>query len=603
MQLKYIYDGTAYTVNLTQPTNLLTLLRQENVPINAICNGNGTCGKCRVRCLGNAPEPTSNDRQALNKNELAKGWRLACSVEVNHDLEIECPPTNLKMDILTDFTKQTHSIEPLVQSHTIALNEADTDDQRDDWTRIKDALPVEAAEIDFSILPTLHDRLYSAFEKDNGKLQIDTYKNLVVAVHPVSEAKAPLGLAIDIGSTTVAAYLHDLTDGKLLEVAGITNPQRKFGADVISRISYTMDHPAGTLELQKEIVAAINKLIESICQPEDRGTIREIVITGNTVMIHFLLNLPTKNIASAPFVPVFLSPITLDAQDIGLKLNAKLTIMPGIASYVGADITAGIVACKLTEGERWSLLLDLGTNGEIVLGCKDECLACATAAGPAFEGATIRHGCSATSGAICNVNFSADPIYRTIDDKTPNGICGSGVLDIAAQLLLHGLIDETGRLLDSSEVQDQNLASRLRDINGYKELVLFGNLSDPQAITFTQKDIREIQLAKAAIRAGIEILLDEVKLNYDDIENLYIAGGFGNYLNITSVATIGLIPMELKDRTVTVGNSAGTGASHYLLSKEIRNKSQSIIPITQYIELSNRIDFMDAYMDAMLFDI
>ncbi|HHX36802.1 MAG TPA: DUF4445 domain-containing protein, partial [Clostridiaceae bacterium] len=597
MKLTYIIDGISHVVELTEATNLLSVLREQNVRIDAVCNGNGTCGKCRVRCTEGIPEPSFGDKQAMSAAELAQGWRLACLIQVMDDMTIECPSDISEIDVLTKVMQNKGGIDPPVRTQTVTVSRPDVEDQRDDWTRLRDACGNNDLTIHYSALLTLHDQLYRALEHDKGKLQVDFYDHFAVAVTPASEAKQPLGLAIDIGSTTLAAYLHDLSDGRLIEAVGATNPQRQYGADVISRINYTMTNENGTSQVQKAVVDAINNLIDKLCKEDSKDAVREIVITGNTIMTHFLLGLPTASIATAPFAPVFTAAKTLSATEIGLNVDAMLTIMPSIASYVGGDITGGMIACDLTASDKWSLLIDLGTNGEIALGRRGECLACATAAGPAFEGATIRHGTGAIAGAINTVHFERNPMYTTIGNKDPIGICGSGVLDVAAQLLQHELIDETGRLLDPDKIEHTQLSKRIRQTDNYKEFVIAGSVDDPNAITFTQKDVREIQLAKAAVRAGIEILLEEAGVDYHDVERLYIAGGFGNYMNIDSTVAIGLIPRELKERTLAVGNSAGTGASYYLLSKSIRDKVNALLPITRYIELSSHSGFMDAYMD------
>jgi uncharacterized 2Fe-2S/4Fe-4S cluster protein (DUF4445 family) len=275
--------------------------------------------------------------------------------------------------------------------------------------------------------------------------------------------------------------------------------------------------------------------------------------------------------------------------------------MPGIASYVGSDITAGIIASGMMENEKYSLLLDLGTNGEIALGSKERILCCATAAGPAFEGASIKCGIGGVKGAINSVKLSSEKIYTTIDEAVPVGICGSAVLDIASELLKHGFIDETGRMLDRDELEDSALSVRMSYSSPMKEFIIDEGITEAQSIVFTQKDVREVQMAKAAIASGIQILIKEAGITYDDIENVYIAGGFGSFMNVESAVNIGMLPKALKDRISSIGNSAGIGAKMYLLSKVYREKAKNVTEQAEYIELSTRPDFQEYYMGYMMF--
>ena len=283
------------------------------------------------------------------------------------------------------------------------------------------------------------------------------------------------------------------------------------------------------------------------------NNIYNAVIAGNTTMIHLLLKLPCKSISLAPFIPISTKELEYEGKDLGIDINGVISIMPGIASYVGSDITAGIISSNLTKNEKYSLLLDLGTNGEMALGNKDEVITCSTAAGPAFEGANIKYGIGGVKGAICKVDLSKDKVYETIENINPIGICGSGVLDGVGQLLKYNIIDETGRIYDIDELDENISNDRIVEIDNMKQFILENNNN---IISITQKDIREVQLAKAAICAGIQILLKERNLNVNDIENVYIGGGFGNFMNVDSCIEIGMIPKELKDKITSIGNCA-----------------------------------------------
>lgn len=515
-------------------TNLLSLLRAHQIPVDVVCAGLGNCGHCAVKIFSESvlSPPGEADTAFFPPQKLQQGWRLACRYTITSDISLLINVRNSAMDVLTDFT---------------FLSE-------------------------------------TSFDQD-------------------APSRLSPGIAIDIGSTTLAAYLFDLTTGQLLKVASAVNPQTRFGGDVISRIHYTMTTSDGTKTMQSLLIRTLNQLIDQLMKSFDLSSaaIKNIVLTGNTTMLHFFLGLETRSLAVAPFAPLILSAVRLSSREAGLPSGGFVDLMPGISAYVGSDITAGILASGMADAPTWVLLLDLGTNGELALGCKERILTCATAAGPAFEGANIQHGCSALPGAISEVDLTADPPYTTIGGQPPIGICGSGVLAILAELLRHGLVDQTGRMLSPDEVSDQKSAAGLREINGEPVYVLYENHENDQLIYFTAKDVREVQLAKAAIRAGIEVLMKEAGLAPEQIRQLYIAGGFGNRMNIASAVAIGLIPATLQARAETIGNGAAAGAGAYLLSESAREKAVQIATTAEYIELSDHSDFGDAYMDAMSF--
>lgn len=659
MILKLMRSGQTKCVDLAAPENLLTVLRRLHWRVQAVCNGNGTCGKCLVHFPKDAPEPCENERKALTADVLADGWRLACQIVVDRDMCIECPETSGDLHILMDTgpvapggsadpdgppaAAPSAVPDPAVYQVRFRLDPPSVDDPRDDWTRIRDAIAAagKAGVPDRPALPNrltlspgarsaLHGAATDAIQTADGWLCADLYEPdggcappvtgaqldstgdvctagpdrpaHILGFSPAAPNRPPLGAAVDIGSTTVAAYLYDLESGRQLAVRAAVNPQRIYGADIISRIHHTMTDPAGTAWMQRAIIGCINDLLDQLVKPlgSRAGSVRSLVIAGNTVMSHFVLGLPTESIAAAPFAPVILDPLSMPAADLGLHLDGMVTFMPGIASYVGSDITAGILSCGLNTGAHWSLLLDLGTNGEVALGRQGQVLACATAAGPAFEGASIQHGTGAVPGAVNAVDLSRMPGWTTVAHQPPIGICGSGVLDAAAQLYRHGIIDGTGRMQDPADIPRSDLAARIRSADGRYAFEIAR--SNTRSIVFTEKDVREVQLAKAAVRAGIEILMAEAGITAEQIDRLYIAGGFGNFMNIDSAADIGLFPPELKTRAAAAGNCAGSGAGRYLLSRGARRHCLEIVAATRYIELSTHPGFMDHYMSAMMFE-
>jgi len=414
------------------------------------------------------------------------------------------------------------------------------------------------------------------------------------------------------GSTTVAGYLVDLNTGEELSAVAKSNPQIIYGDDVISRIGFAQNQKENLEILQREIVNTLNEIIKETAQKAGVNTnnIYKISIAGNTCMHHLLLGLNPSYIAPSPYIPVIKENLNLKAKDIPkliLEPTANVYILPNISAFVGADIVAGILAICMWENEKISLFIDLGTNGEIVLGSKRKMWTCSTAAGPAFEGARISSGMRAAEGAIDKVKMDNKSItYRVIKDGKVRGICGSGLIDLIAELVKLGLISKSGKLIDREEC-DPNLSEEIkkRIINGQKGnkflLVKGKETENGKSIYLTQRDIREVQLAKAAIFAGIKILLKEVNISQEDIQKILLAGAFGNFIDKKSAIRIGLIPYLPLEKIESVGNAAGRGAEITLLSEKTRGICEKISKDIKYIELSSRADFQEEFVEAMFF--
>lgn len=592
--------GEVKEIIANENENLLEILKFNNFTIENNCSGKGNCGKCKVKVKNKNTYCSSQDLKHISKEKLDEGYRLACTLKVNSDLEIIIPSSKEDMEVLVEGSKENLEVNPIIKMHNINIEKPSLEDQRSICKRFKDSIKIDDLDIDVKYLSKIENIL----NNENYNVNAITYKNKLLDLKGKDEFNTSFGLAIDIGTTTIAMYLMNLITGQEVDVISQVNRQRNYGSDVISRINFTMENEEGSVLLQRCIVTQLNDMIEILCENNNikYEHIYNAVIVGNTTIIHLLLGLPCKSIALAPYIPITTEEININANELNINININgiISIMPGIASYVGSDITAGILSSNLMNSDKYSLLLDLGTNGEMVIGNKEKIISCSTAAGPAFEGANIKYGIGGVKGAICKVDLGKNKIYETIGNYRPVGICGSGVLDIVAQLLKYNIMDETGKLYDKDEIKDERLKLQLSD-NNIKEFVLAEN-DDKELISITQKDIREVQLAKAAIRAGINILLDEAKLDFDDIEYVYIGGGFGNFMNVESCLEIGMIPKELKGKILSIGNCAGFGAKKYLLSEKVRKTANDIIDKSIYVELSKIQDFQEYFIDCIAFE-
>jgi len=441
---------------------------------------------------------------------------------------------------------------------------------------------------------------YQGAERNAVQLKTDMSIMTKSLVPKCSPDKSGLGVAVDIGTTTVVAYLYDLSTTECLGIKSSLNPQVTLGVDVISRIKFCGDFEDGIQKMQDAIVKKINALLLELCEEQSRNTeeIGHFVITGNTTMLHLLTGLSPVSMGYSPFTPESVFGYTLPAEEIGLAATAaEIYLVPCISSFVGGDITSAILASGLHTREEMSLLMDIGTNGEVALGNKNTIFATSTAAGPAFEGAEITKGMAGVSGAVNSVFIRQGKIeYTVLGNKTPRGLCGSGILDLAAVAVQAGLMDETGRILTPQEISAEKAARYLREVDGVPAVYVDDN------VYLTQKDIRHIQTAKAAMAAGVLALAKSAGIELADIRNVYIAGGFGNFMDKESAVKIGLIDRKLEDKIESIGNAAGGGAIMALLNDEYKDESEKIAKMGSHVELGGDAYFMEKYVDCMYFE-
>jgi len=525
------------------------------------------------------------------------GWRLACQAYPRSNCKLGIPPESMTTPQRTQvegLEVKVHA-EPPVRAYHLQLTAPSLSDLRADAERVLQALEeqhqLHCNKVDVDVLRVLSTRLRSW----NWECQASVRGDEVVAVGPWPGRQ--LGLAVDLGTTKIASYLVDLDDGRTLAAKGIMNPQLSYGEDIISRISGIVKLPEQGLQLQMTVVEALNELVASLCTEvgADEEEITEAVVVGNTAMHHLFLGLPVSQLALSPFVPAVSGAVDLKAGDLGLHIarGAYVHLLPNIAGFVGGDHVAMLLATEVWQAEGPVVAIDIGTNTEVSLVKNGEITAASCASGPAFEGGHIKDGIRATSGAIERVRILHDAIqYQTIDDALPIGICGSGILDAMAQLYLTGIINRAGRMKDDHP--------RIRTENKQRQFMLVTEEErDGQtAIVVTQPDVRELQLAKAAIRTGIQVLLETNGCTEQEIRQVIIAGAFGSYIDVSSAMTIGMLPSLPLDRFQQVGNAAGTGARLALVSLARRTEAQTIASRVRYVELASAPGFMQTFIQA-----
>jgi len=608
--IELIVEPLGVRTKVPKDTRLLDALSQLGIRIPSVCGGIGTCGKCVVRVLEgleNLSPPTEQERHHLKPRALREGRRLACQARAKGSLRIMIPPEELgsKPRLQVEGIETTVELDPAVSEVFVKAPPPTISDARSDYKRLLDALQKSDSPRD--LIPTLEGLrlLPSKVRRHGWSVRLVLWKDRqVLDILPPRSRQKLLGIAIDVGTTKLAAYLLDLRSGRIMAVASAINPQVAFGEDIITRISYAKD-AKGLLRLQRAVLRGINDLILECCHeahanPRD---IYEIVIVGNTAMHHILLGIPPRTLGFAPYVPVVQDPLDLPSRSLSLKTNpsANLHVLPVIAGFVGPDAVADILATGLHEAQDPCMIFDIGTNTEVVLGSKDGMICCSCASGPAFEGAGIKFGMRAAEGAIESVQIDPWTLkvdYRVIGNRKPRGLCGSGVIDAIAGLLKARVLEPSGRM-----GAGEGIPGFRRDESGQREFLIAPaeETAIGTDIVLTQSDVREIQLAKAAVLTGAEILLREAGFEPSKIRRIFLAGAFGSHVRPESALAIGMLPPFEIGRIQNVGNAAGTGARLALLSQRLREKAKEIAEKCRYIELHAHPGFKEVYFRALGF--
>ena len=601
------FEPAGTRVRVPPGVTLFDAASWNGIAIDSTCGGHGTCKKCKVRIVDGAAEVTPLDVRAFSPDELREGWRLACRVVTAADLRVDVPPLVTRPKAATVGVGRQVILRPAAQKRYLELDEPSLADQLTDLERVLAAVDDLELRADLHALRVIGRVLRAADYKVTAVIVDD----VLIDVQEGDTTGRLYGIAFDLGTTTVVATLLDLSTGTPMAVASMLSKQQPFGADVITRISAVMMDPATLERLTRLAHESLNELAAEVCQQAgvDPADVLEVAMAGNATMTHLALGIDPEPLGVAPFImSTRLFPEVL-AADIGVSVHprARAVIFPSFGAYVGGDITAGLLASGMNRDARTRLFVDIGTNCEIVLGNRDWLLGTAAPAGPAFEGAAIRCGMRAADGAIEVVSMTPDGLdLKVIGDAPPAGLCGSGLVDAVAGLVRLGLLDRSGRLIPEQDAAAiaPGLASRLTQLGAERVFVLHW-LGEPgdvsQSIYLSQRDVRELQFAKAAIATGWDILLEEAGLAPGDIQQVLLAGSFGSYLSPANAIRLGLVPRLPVLRVVSAGNVAGEGAKMALLSMRERAGALALLEEVRYVELSDRADFNDRFVEQLQF--
>lgn len=623
-KLTVIFQPSGRRGDVKSGSNLKDAARRLGVDIESICGGAGTCGKCKVRIeeglfakhgvkpqKDNLSPLTEPERKHLSAHLKKQGYRLACQARVYGNVVVFVPEESRggKQIVRKDITERTLPLKPAVRRYYVELKGATLKDARGDWERLQTELGrrfgLKQLTIDYPVLLDLP----KVIRQGNWKITASVWMGReVIKVEPGLKEKK-YGIAIDVGTTTVAGYLCDLESGRVIATESLMNPQVAYGEDVMARITYGATNRNGRKTMHTAIIRGLNKVLARACAQAKirRGDIVDATVVGNTCMHHLLLKIDPIYLGKSPFPPAIHHSLDIKARDLGLKIapGAYIHVLPIEAGFVGADNIGVLIAQEPYRQENIELIIDIGTNGELILGNRQKLLSCSCATGPAFEGAAIKHGMRAAPGAIEKIEIDGktrEVRFKVIGKESWNtelkdvgarGICGSGIIDAVAQLYLSGIINHTGRFNTALETP------RLRASQSGPEFVIAWakETAIEQDIIVCQQDVRNVQLGKAALYAGAKTLMRQ--MGVPKVDRVILAGAFGSYIDRESAASLGLFPECEPENVYAVGNAAGEGARITLLNTDKRAEADEIAPKVEYVELTTAPDFNKLFVQSM----
>ena len=581
------------------------------IVVESTCAGLGNCAKCKVIAGEGVSPLTPAEIKHLTPEEIEKGVRLSCQANLVADCTCTVPPGShaLGERVLTEDNVGTTALSPDLKKFFLTIPEHKLGEKFFEFEAVLEALREQGQHIagyPHSAVASVPGLLNPASRDLTAVIDHDR----LITLEPGDTTNRLFGVAIDIGTTTLAARLVNLQNGEILAMASALNPQRAHGADIISRIHYLVEHPDGLQRLHRMVIHEINRLIETMTGEAGirLQEIYKVVLVGNTVMHHLALNINPRHIAYKPYTPVLQGPTRFAAAQLEIAIHPEGSVYfpPNLACFVGSDLTAVLTVLDLLETTEPALVVDLGTNGEVVLGNREKILCTSAPAGPAWEGASIEWGMPAARGAIERAAVNNGELrILTIGQEKPLGLCGSGLIDLVCEFRRIGLIDPSGRILGPDEAPatvPEALRRRILVRDSGAHDVAVARTDDGKWITLTQKDVREVQLAKAAVKTGIDMLMQEYGLSASDISRVYISGGFGNHVRARDLHRLGLISRDIREKQLLfIGNAALAGAEAILRSRTMREKAEHLARMIQFVEIADRPDFQDVFVNAMTF--
>ena len=599
------------TLEVVSGTTILRAAHAAGVDITATCGGRGRCTSCRVKFIeGAVPPPTIMDELQLGDDLVRDGYRLSCQCGVMEPITVElAPPLDERAFQILGAGAGVAGripIESGVVKHVVKVAlPREEHHQTSDLEQLLEAIGRAPADVH----PDLLRQLPAALRESEGEVTVTTFGSTVIGVERGDTALMKFGLAVDIGTTSVVTSLIELESGEQLASVSSLNPQAVFGGDLMSRIAFVQFNPGNLRKLQTRIIGLLNRHIEQLTRESGvlAKWIYKVVVVGNTCMHHLLLGIDPSYVGLAPYAPVLRHPLVIPARELHLTVasEARVCLLPIVAGFVGADAVAVALATRIHESAAVRAAVDIGTNGEVLLGSRERLWACSAPAGPALEGAQIRHGMRGAAGAIDRVWVDGDGIHvHTIGEAAAQGICGSGLIDLIAGLLDAGVIDWTGLIdLDRRAALPPALRDRVRQVGDAREVVLLrsGEAGATREIVLTQEDVRQVQLAKGAIASGIALLQQVAGVGSERVAELMLAGGFGNYVSIQSALRIGLVPPLPAEKIRYVGNAASLGAQLCLVSEPERARAERIARSIEHVSLAAHPQFQDIFVDCMNF--
>jgi uncharacterized 2Fe-2S/4Fe-4S cluster protein (DUF4445 family) len=608
-------DAKPRSVTAEPEELLIDAARRSGLEIEATCGERGRCRSCRVKILaGNLPPPSIMDTVQLGHEEVQERFRLACQTRVTSDAKILIAPPKSEighklMSLGGGRPEADHARMELDSGVTkYLINVELPDDENHQTSDEEEVLRQLPGDISATIPVEVLRQLPAALREQFGRVTVTTFLDEIIDIEAGDATGQKYGMAFDIGTTSVVGALIDLDTGVELVAVGGLNPQSPYGGDLMSRIAYVQEDPKRLQTLRAKILGALNGFIKEACEKADIDSrhIHKLVVVGNTCMHHIFVGIDPTYVGLAPYAPSVRRPIVLPGQELLLKTVpfARVCLLPIIAGFVGADTVAAALATRIYESEDYRALVDIGTNGEVVMGKRGRLMACSAPAGPALEGAQIRHGMRGALGAIEKVSIDGDIQCQVIGNTAPIGICGSGLIDGVAAMLDAGVLIESGLInIESRPKLTEKIARRLRVRNDRAEFVLSwstesGNSED---ISLNQSDIRQLQLAKGAICSGVMMLQNVLNIKNDQLKEVFLCGGFGNYISTRSAVRIRLLPSFPLDRVIYFGNAAGLGAKMVLLSEAERERATVLAREIEHVSLATHPDFQDIFVQALNF--